>query len=464
MNERFGRRRVTGLLLTAGACIGIIVAGILLDDPANVGVLDSEGNEIGQLFQENGELEYTCDDGCESYMDIVRNELLDIVIRTEELSGEKAQKAAAKKIISDKMQVQTACSQEVLNAVEYAYDLNTDPAIGNTAAAVCDIDGRLLACTSRSDNDQNYNYITMPAYAGSSIKPLSVYAPAMEDGTITWSSLYEDSPFALAENADGELEEWPVNTEPYTYRMVPVEDAVATSNNAVAVKVLRKYGAEKSAQFLQESFGIDTGQELELMQEKGADRVLGNLALGYLENGVTVEQIAGAYQIFANGGTYEPAHAITRVTADGENYYQHEQEAEHVISAQTAYIMNRLLRQVVLEGTGTAAQTEGVEVCGKTGTSEYGDHWFAGITPEYTCAVWYEETSTEGTTERSVRIFRDIIAAIDSGEGVEYEMPDGVREAEYCKKTGLLRGETCEEYGTGYFDEEHMPGKCEVCR
>ena len=459
MSEKLGRKRLIGLGLTGCACIGIAAAGTLLGGSGQAAVLDCEVNEIGTLFLKNGSLVYECEDGCESYLDIVRNEVTDIVMAEEGTD----EQGAAEKVVSDKMEIKTAFSQDALEAIEEAYTANTDPAVGNSASVVCDAKGRMLACVSVSAGGENYNYVTVPAYAGSAIKPLSVYAPALEDGTVFWASMYRDSPYAMVEDETGQMVEWPVNTEPYTGQMLPVEDAVSTSNNAIAVKVLKDYGAQKSALFLRDSFGINTDHEMKIIQEKGDDRALSNLALGYLEQGMTVQQMAGAYQIFANGGTYSEPHTVTEILSDEEIYYTADEEGEQIVSAQTAYITNRLLRCVVLDGTGTAAQIEGVDVCGKTGTSEYGDHWFAGIIPGYTCAVWYEEAYEGGATERSVRIFRDIMEKLGTGEQTEYLEPDGMRESAYCKKSGLLAGSECEDTGTGYFEEGNMPGECNEC-
>lgn len=459
MSEKFGRNRLIGLGLTGCACIGIVAAGTLLGGLGQAVVLDGSGEQIGAFTLQNGELIYECEDGYEAYLDIVRSEMTDIVSSKEEVDEEEA----AEKIVSENMEIRTAFSPEALQAMEEAYTENADPAVGNSASVLCDTDGKLLACISKSVNNENYNYVTIPVYAGSAIKPLSVFAPALDDNTIHWSSLYKDSPYAMVEDETGQMVEWPVNTEPYTYQMMTVEEAVSTSNNAIAVKVLKDYGAQQSALFLRNSFGIDTEPELENMETRGNDRILSNLALGYLEQGITVEQMAGAYQIFADGGRYTEPHAVTEVVSGRETYYTAKEQEKQVISEQTAYIMNRLLRGVVLDGTGTAAQIDGMDVCGKTGTSEYGDHWFAGIVPGYTCAVWYQEAYEGGTTERSVRIFRNIVENLEIQEQAEYTVPDGIKEEKYCRKSGLLAGSACDSTGAGYYKEGNIPEKCSTC-
>ena len=130
MSEKLGRKRLIGLGLTGCACIGIAAAGTLLGGSGQAAVLDSEGNEIGTLFLKNGSLVYECEDGCESYLDIVRNEVTDIVMAEEGTD----EQGAAEKVVSDKMEIKTAFSQDALEAIEEAYTANTDPAVGNSAS------------------------------------------------------------------------------------------------------------------------------------------------------------------------------------------------------------------------------------------------------------------------------------------------------------------------------------------
>lgn len=99
---------------------------------------------------------------------------------------------------------------------------------------------------------------------------------------------------------------------------VTAADALKESNNAVAVKVLKDYGVEKSVRFLEDTLGYDVDNEKKILEEEGEDRtlsniasgylaegedrILSNIALGYLENGVTVSKMADAYQVFINEG------------------------------------------------------------------------------------------------------------------------------------------------------------------
>lgn len=461
MNSKINKKRCIGILSVAAVCAGIILLGNLSGTAKSGTVLDSDGNQIAELFLENGELKYQCQEDYVSYIDVVRNEAIDIVMQKEKVE----KKDAMKKIVSGGMEIHTSFSEKALEGMKEAYQSNPDTVAGDFAAAISDTKGSMLACYSASASGDDRNLINVPTYAGSAIKPLSVYTPALEDGTICWSSLYRDIPYAWIEDKNGEMTEWPKNTNPFTEKKIPVEEAVRMSNNAIAVKVLKDYGVENSAHFLTNAFGIKTEKEQEILREKGEDRVLSNLALGYLKDGVTVPQMLEAYQIFANGGTKYPVHTVTKLQKKGKTYYKAEDNPKRIVGEETAYIMNRLMKTVVTDGTGTDAQVEGVDVCGKTGTSDYGDHWFAGVTPEYVGAVWYKaNASIGGMTASSARVFSDMIETLKPEKNRSYPMPETVCEETYCLKSGLLAGEACEKTSKGYYEKGGMLGRCDECQ
>lgn len=461
MNSKISRKRLAGILVVGVICAGIVLAGNLAGGKKAGTILDSEGNQIAELVLENGELNYQCEEEYKTYVDVVRSEVLDIVMQKENVD----EKAAMKKIVSDEMEIRTAFSKKALAGMMDAYNANPDTVAGTFAAALSDTKGNMIACYSASANGDTRNFVTLSTYAGSAIKPLSVYTLALEEGVIVWSSLYRDIPYAWIEDKNGEMTEWPKNTKPFTEKKLPVEEAVRMSNNAIAVKVLKDYGVEKSCQFLEKAFGISTEKEKEILMEKGDDRVLSNIALGYLKDGVTVPQMLEAYQIYANGGVKYSLHTVTEVQRKGKTYYKAEEKAERIIREETAYIMNRLMRTVVEDGTGTAAQVEGVDVCGKTGTSDYGDHWFVGTTPEYVCAVWYKaNASIGGVTASSARVFSDTIEVLEPDKDASYPIPENVCEEMYCRESGLLAGEACKNTAVGYYEKGGVPKVCSECK
>lgn len=455
------RKRKFGIASVILASIILASVGYILSKEKKCRVLAADGTLIGEIVYQNKEVHYECEDGYESYVDLVCREAAAIVGEREGLE----ESEAYRKLAANEMCISTAFRQDAADALRKVSEEKELVAFAKLASkratAVGDIKGHILACYSQSQADSFCNYVWYPTYAGSTIKPISVYAPALEDNQICWSSLYEDSAYYQIMDENGEKKDWPVNTHPYSYTMWTIQKALQKSNNAIAVKALKDYGVEKSCQFLENKMGINTGKEQKTIRKKGDDSVLSNIALGYLEEGVTMQEMMGAYQTFANGGLYMAMHTVTGMeTSAGEIYYQEEKEARRVLSPDTAFIMNRMMKTVVEEGgTGKAAGIEGLDICGKTGTSDdYKDNWFIGMTPEYVCAVWYEYRGGLSGNE-SAAVFRKIMENLKHDKGAAYPVAD-VAEDFYCLKTGLLANEYCEDKKKGYYRIENIPEKC----
>lgn len=456
------RKRTIGIMGVALVCMFLMMTGHFLSKEKVCKVLDGRGKVIAKITYKDQIIHYDCKDGYEAYIDLAFKEAFAIVGKQEGLNKQEIYR----KLINGEMCIKTAFQQETAEALIKTCgeetSLISNRKIMEKAAAVSDIEGHLLACYSYSFTEPSRNYIIYPTYAGSTIKPVSVYSPAIDDNTICWSSLYQDSAYYQITNENGEKEDWPVNTHPYSNTMWTVQEALQKSNNAIAVKVLKDHGVEKTCEFLQNEFGMNTQEENEAIAEKGEDSVLSNLALGYLEEGVTMQEMMGAYQTFANGGTYMKMHTVTGIESrQGDIFYKEEVKLKQVFSSDTAYIMNRMMKTVVEEGgTGEAAGIEGMDICGKTGTSDdFRDNWFIGMTPEYVCAVWYENRGGLSGNETAV-VFREIVEKLKHNRDVVYPVPEHIVKKYYCCKTGLLAGENCEEQKEGYYKEESLPCYC----
>ncbi|HWQ75756.1 MAG TPA: penicillin-binding protein 1A [Syntrophomonas sp.] len=239
-------------------------------------------------------------------------------------------------------------------------------------------------------NQRGFNRATS-AYRqpGSSIKPLTVYAPALEKGYMPFTVL-NDSPISYKINN----EIWSPKNYDYTYRgLIPMRTAVQYSINTYAIQMLDKVGV---------SVGYESGKALglnHLVNTPGKnDLGLSPLALGSLTTGASPVEMASAYGCFGNGGYYVKPHFITKITdSNGQVLYQYKQQMKRVMSADTAWLMSSMLQTVVSSGTGTNGRVPGVPTGGKTGTSENNnDCWFCGLTPLYSGAIWmgYDEKYT----------------------------------------------------------------------
>ena len=124
---------------------------------------------------------------------------------------------------------------------------------------------------------------------------------------------------------------------------------------------------------------------------------VGRVAIGQGDLFATPLQMASVAQTIGNGGVRLEPHIMAKaVDPDGRTTEEVEpEEAEQVISLQTARELTVMMKQVVREGTGTAGALEGVEVAGKTGTAELNlsglnQPWFMCFTPDVAVAVTLE--------------------------------------------------------------------------
>ena len=332
--------------------------------------------------------------------------------------------------------------------------------------AVLNYKGEIVACVGGAGKKEGNRLLdraySVPNQPGSAIKPIGVYAQAIEENIITYSSVLEDSPVAKLDDRD-----WPVNFyEGYTGNNT-VAHAIARSINTIPVKILQQLGVEKSYRFLTEKLHFRY-----LNPGPSADESLSALAIGGTNGGTTPVEMAGAFTIFGNGGKFYVPKTYTKVTNQKGTEVILEvkdNDYEQVISPETAEIMNQLLQNAVYGLDGTAWMLQGVagngmKAFGKSGTSSnYFDNWLVGGTPYYCGAVWYGFDTPESTDETYVAKFtlRDILTEISKGkEYKDYPHSEGVIAASYCNATGLRAASGCWSTFTGYYKTDYTPGWC----
>ncbi len=209
---------------------------------------------------------------------------------------------------------------------------------------------------------------------GSAIKPILVYAPALEAGYTAASMLLDDpSDFGdyTPRNASGRYEGW-----------VTMREAVRKSLNLPAVSLFRELGVQPC-----KAFATRMGIRFDVRDDSLA------LALGGFTYGVSPYRLCGAYAALAAGGIYREPYVITRITdRAGTELYRHETNASRVMSEGNAFILTSLLTSVAQEGTASMLSTLPFTLAAKTGTvgDETGnrDIWLACYNPEYAAVVW----------------------------------------------------------------------------
>ena len=338
---------------------------------------------------------------------------------------------------------------EIQSKIESVYsDLSKVPQSYNSkqlqsAVVVCDpYTGNIVGLcggVGEKEGDRVLNRATQTLRPpGSSLKPLAVYAPAMEEGLITPNTKFED-----AEDIKLKGTSWFPHNDDYSYSgVVTINTAICKSLNTVAAQVMDLLTPQKSYEFLTEKVGFKNLLEY---RDGKSDIDYAPLALGQLTDGITVREMASAYTMFVNGGVWTESRTYTAIyDSDGELVYENVPETTQAISEAVAYWMTTMLSNATAYGTGTTARLSNMPTAGKTGTSSNSqDRWYCGYTPYYTCAVWsgYDTPSRLNVSGNpSAKLFNSVMTLIH--EDLEYKnftKPDdthldpvaGVSESEY---------------------------------
>ncbi|CDI45514.1 PBP1A family penicillin-binding protein [Lactococcus lactis] len=239
-----------------------------------------------------------------------------------------------------------------------------DPKTGAVNALVGNVN------TEGSNSFTDYNYATMSKRSpGSVIKPLIVYAPAIEAG---WSidKTVDDSP--------ADYNGWkPTDFDNQWRGQIPMYTALANSYNIPAINTYQAIGP-KVGNALGREFGLDLSSKNDVLPT----------ALGA---GVETNpwQIAQAYQVFANGGVMNDAHLITKIeNAAGQVVKTAKVTKKRVISKDTSDKMTQMMLGTYTNGSAWKASPKSYTLAGKTGTNEDQDQWVVGYTPDVVMALW----------------------------------------------------------------------------
>ena len=215
--------------------------------------------------------------------------------------------------------------------------------------------------------------------AGSSIKPLASYGPALEYGFITQNTLVRDEGDI---ELDGVKNWFPSNSPNIYDGIITIREALRQSKNTVAAQLVDKLTPQVSYDFLVERLGFEN-----LIP---ADCDYAPMALGQFTNGVTVREMAQAYCAIVNNGTFTHSRTYTLVLdPNGNIILENTPETIQAFSPNTAANLCDMLQHAVSSGTGSGAYFSGVAVGGKTGTTSANkDRYFCGFTPYYVAACW----------------------------------------------------------------------------
>ena len=300
--------------------------------------------------------------------------------------------------------------------------------------------GGIVAIVGRMGEKEGslvWSYAADKHQVGSSMKPLTAYAPAIDSGAVTPGTTFDDYPIELMNGSY-----WPKNS-PQRYRgFTSVASGLQHSINTIALQTLMAGGVAEAYAFATEKLCLD-------LEPEDMDR--SPLGLGGLNRGLSTIEMAAAYACFANGGIYYEPHTYTQVLDQEDNVILENEVESHVAMKETtAYLMTKMLKSAVAAGTGTQAKFSGMTIAGKTGTtSDNYDRYFVGYTPYYVAAVWTGYPSNAKISysggNPAITMWKKVMQPIHAElENKDFTRPaSGLTTVKLCADSGLLATDAC---------------------
>lgn len=379
-----------------------------------------------------------------------------------------SEKVAVNMIYHGGLQIETCLVPSVQAIVDSVYENmeNLPYTSGSgqqlqSGIVIVDPEGNVVALSGgmgEKESSRIFSRATTQRQPGSSFKPLSVYAPALDLGLITTASVLDDTPYRL--NADGSG--YPKNSYLSYKGRLDIRSGITISSNPLAIKTLSMLTPQASFDFLTQKLGFNE----ELVQSRLVnDKVMSDidlapLSMGSLTDGVSPMTMAGAYATFPRGGAYLEPRTYTRVyDADGKILLDNvtDRVPTPAIKSTTAWYINSVLQDVVSGGlvsgtspTGYEAKLSGMTVAGKTGSTDANkDRWFVGYTPYYTAAVWTGYDQPERIYAKgnpAAQLWNKVMSQIHEGmEDKGFSKPVGAGEmvsVAVCADSGMLATNT----------------------
>lgn len=282
---------------------------------------------------------------------------------------------------------------------------------------------------------------------GSTTKPLTVYAPAIDLKILGAGSIMSDSPLSSDELRKSGYTSQPQNESRSYSGNMTVRHALKVSSNLIAIKSALRVGVNNAITY-GEKFGLVYGEN---------SKTVPTVALGQFHNaqsdpdGSNVFNLAAAYGTFGNDGVKTDPILYTKVLdRNGNVLIDNTAKTTQVVSAETAYILYDMLKEP-LTYSAQGAKVANIPTSGKTGTTTGNkDYWFAGLTPYYSAAVWigYDDqynTSMNGGAGRVAAPLWGKIMNV-AHEGLSYKEitgPNSTVSVTVCNESGLLPTSTC---------------------
>lgn len=354
--------------------------------------------------------------------------VIDQVIKDLQTKYEYDYNEAWRKVYYGGLKIYAAVDLDIQDIVEDSYEnrkgfpsayKDKNGNLPDSSIVIMDYEGRIVALaggTGKKTTNRAYNRATdtrAKRQPGSSIKPLSVYAPAVDIGAITASSVILEKAITLP---NGTV--WPrnFNGDHGSGSYITVQEALVRSLNTVPARILEEnLGVSTAFRYCNEKFHLNLSTY---------DQDRSPMAVGGTNTGVTTLEMASAFATFGNGGRYFEGYSYYKVTDRKGNVIldNTSQQPEQAIKDSTAQSLLGMMTKAVTQsnGTGYGSKISGFQTFAKTGTtSDNCDKWYCGGTPYYVTAIWYGYNERAdlhtGTSNPSKTIFKYIFSQIHQG-------------------------------------------------
>ncbi|HEU6229166.1 TPA: PBP1A family penicillin-binding protein [Streptococcus pneumoniae] len=382
-----------------------------------------------------------------AYMD---NYLKEVIDQVEQETGYN--------LLTTGMDVYTNVDQEaqkhlwdIYNSDQYVSYPDDDLQVASTVVDVSN--GKVIAQLGARHQASNVSFGTNQAVEtnrdwGSSMKPITDYAPALEYGVYdSTASIVHDVPYNYP-GTDTPLYNW----DHVYFGNITIQYALQQSRNVTAVETLNKVGLDRAKTFLN-GLGID------YPSMHYANAISSNTTESNKKYGASSEKIAAAYAAFANGGIYHKPMYINKIVFSDGSEKEFSDAGTRAMKETTAYMMTEMMKTVLTYGTGRGAYLPWLPQAGKTGTSNYTDEeiekyikntgyvapdeMFVGYTRKYSMAVWtgYSNRLTPIVGDGflvAAKVYRSMMTYLSEGSNPEdWNIPEGLyRNGEFVFKNG----------------------------
>ena len=327
---------------------------------------------------------------------------------------------------------------DIYNSDEYVNYPDNELQVASTIIDVTN--GKVIAQLGSRHQSSNVSFGTNQAVEtnrdwGSSMKPISDYAPAIEYEEYNSTGVtIPDTPYNFP-GTNTQINNW----DRQYYGNISMVYALQQSRNVTAVRALEKVGLKKAQKFLS-SIGIDYPEMVY------ANAISSNTSDSSNKYGASSEKMAAAYATFANGGTYYKPQYVNRVVFSDGTTKNFDTSGTRVMKEATAYMMTDMLKSVITAGLGYNANISGLYHAGKTGTSNYADNELKKLTKDYnySSVVTPDESFVGYTTQYSMAVWTGYTNRLTP------VLDDGIKVATDVYKQMMLY--LYEQYGSGSED------------